>query len=247
MAESPKLRNVTKVVAPYPLNHFLNDFPYKLGREIVYLVATKGKSVLEGPDWEEIFANCIGASWRPSNVGLDDVVLKNCTWGAKTVKGKPSTQNQVRLISGRNSPVYSFGDKQITDVNPDELGEKILSIWNERVSTVRERYKHVRTVVLIKSEDLNEVGVFEFETLRFEPELYFWKWNKRKNLEGFSKKDKQHRFTWQPHGAQFTVIEDVPDNMVVIKIKHPKKLNKDLILKSLGFEKSWITIIKKGG
>lgn len=247
MPQTPKLRTVKKVVAPYPLNEFPKEFPYKLGREIVYLLASKGKPVLEGPDWEEIFSTCIGAEWKPSNVGLDDVILSNCTWSAKTVKGKPSNQKQVRLISGRNSPVYSFGDKQTSDVDPNELGEKVLSIWNDRVSAVREKFKHVRTVVLIKSNELDEVGVFEYETIRYDPELYEWKWNKRKNLEGFSKKDNSHIFTWQPHGSQFTIIENVPKDILIIRIKHPKKLNKDIILKSLGFDKSWITIVKKDG
>lgn len=247
MPQTPKLRTVNKVVAPYPLNKFPKEFPYKLGREIVYLLASKGKPVLEGPDWEEIFSTCIGAEWKPSNVGLDDVIMSNCTWGAKTVKGKPSNQKQVRLISGRNSPVYSFGDKQTSDVDPNELGEKVLSIWNDRVSAVREKFKHVRTVVLIKSNELDEVGVFEFETIRYDPELYEWKWNKRKNLEGFSKKDNSHIFTWQPHGSQFTIIENVPNDILIIRIKHPKTLNKDIILKSLGFDKSWITIVKKNG
>jgi hypothetical protein len=247
MAQSPKLRTVNKVVPPFPLNEFPKEFPYKLGRELVYLLASKGKPVLEGPEWEEIFAACIDAEWKPSNVGLDDVILGNCTWGAKTVKGKPTKQKQVRLISGRNSPVYSFGDRQITDVDPNELGEKVLAIWNDRVSAVREKFKHVRTVVLIKAAELDEVGVFEFETVRFDPELFYWKWNKRKNLEGYSKHTHLHRFTWQPHGAQFTVLEDIPENALVIRIKLPRKLNKDQVLKNLGFDKSWITVLKKKG
>ena len=82
----PRLRTVEKVKPPYPLNKFSSDFGFKLGREVVYLLAAKGKAVLEGPEWEEIFANCVGAKWKPSNVGLDDVVLGSCAWGAKTVK-----------------------------------------------------------------------------------------------------------------------------------------------------------------
>jgi hypothetical protein len=64
------------------------------------------------------------------------------------------------LISGRNSPIYSFGDREISDAAPKELGEKVLSIWNERVAGIRKLYKHVRTVVLIKSDDLLEAAVF---------------------------------------------------------------------------------------
>lgn len=246
--EYPRLRTVDKVEPPYPLNEFPKDFGFTLGREIVYLLATKGTPSLEGSEWEEIFANCIGAKWKPSNVGLNDVILKSCAWGAKTVKAnKPSEQKTVRLISGRNSPIYSFGEKSTSGVDPDKLGEQILSIWNERVSAMRKLYKHVRTVVLIKSSRLDEVAAFEFDTIRYDPELYKWKWNKNKNLQGFEKATGSHRFTWQPHGSQFTITEDVPDDCLIVKIKTPKRLNKDTVLKGVGFNKRWITVTKKNG
>jgi len=244
--KTPRLRTVEKVKPPFPLNGFPQDFGYNIGREIVYLLATKRKAILEGQEWEEIFANCIGAKWKPSNIGLDDVVLKTCAWGAKTVKAKnPSKQNLVRLISGRNSPVYSFGESEVSNVEPNHLGEQVVSIWNERVSLIRKLYKHVRTVVLVKSDDLTEVLVFEFDTVRYEPELYSWKWNKRGNLEGFYKQSGAHCFTWQPHGSQFTILETIPDNCLIIKINPPEKLNKESVLKNLGFNKNWVTISKK--
>jgi len=246
--KSPRLRTVQKTKAPYPLNDFPKDFGYSLAREIVYLLATKGKPVLEGQEWEEIFATCIGAEWRPSNVGLDDVVMGNCAWGAKTVKAhKPSDQKAVRLISGRNSPVYSYGVTKISEVDPEHLGNQILEIWNDRVTGVRKYYKHLRTIVMIKSSDLSEVAVFEFETIRYDQELYLWKWNKNGNLEGFEKFTNLHRFTWQPHGSQFTIIEDVPDDCMVVKIKLPSTLNKNQILEQIGFDKSWVTVTKKNG
>lgn len=210
--QSPKLRTVNKSVAAFPLNEFPKDFPFLLGKELIYLLASKGKPELEGSDWESIFASCIGADWKPSNVGLDDVVMGNTAWGAKTVKAtKPSSQKKVRLISGRNSPIYSFGERIDTKANPNTIGSLILDIWNERVSAVREKFKHLRTVVLVKSGDLSEVVVFEFETIRYDNELFTWEWNKNKNLVGREKKTGEHRFTWQPHGSQFTIIEDVPE------------------------------------
>ncbi|MDR2099969.1 MAG: hypothetical protein LBP40_03965 [Campylobacteraceae bacterium] len=111
---------------------------------MIYLLASKGKPEIEGSDWENIFANCIGAEWKPSNVGLDDVILGNTAWGAKTVKAaKPSMQKKVRLISGRNSPTYSFGEQINIHKNPELIGKFVLDIWNERVSAVREKFKHV--------------------------------------------------------------------------------------------------------
>lgn len=244
--KSPKLRTVNKSVSAFPLNEFPKEFPFLLGKELIYLLASKGKPELEGSEWESIYASCIGADWKPSNVGLDDVIIGNTAWGAKTVKAsKPSKQKKIRLISGRNSPNYSFGERSDHKTDANLIGKLVLDIWNERVSAIREKFKHLRTVVLIKSLDLTEVVVFEFDTIRYDPELYKWEWNKNNNLVGTHKNTGEHRFTWQPHGSQFTIIEDVPKKALVIKIKQPKTLDKDQILKALGFEKSWVTVTQK--
>ena len=244
--QSPKLRTVNKSVSAFPLNEFPKEFPFLLGKEIIYLLASKGKPELEGSEWESIFATCIGADWKPSNVGLDDVVMGNTAWGAKTVKAKyPSKQKKVRLISGRNSPNYSFGERSDQKADAKFIGKLVLEIWNERVSSIREKYKHLRTVVLLKSDDLSEVVVFEFDTIRYDFELYNWEWNKNGNLTGTNIKTNEHCFTWQPHGSQFTIVEEVPEKCLIIKIKQPEKLDKDVILKALGFDKSWVTVSQK--
>lgn len=243
--KEPKIRTVEKYKPPFPLNHFPSDFALNLGKEVIYLLASRGTPRLEGTDWEEVFARLIKAQWKPSNVGLDDIVLEQTAWGAKTVKNaNPFTAKKVRLISGRNSPVYSFGDKEVSECEPNELGGKILAIWNERVAGIRKLYKHLRTVVLIKSDDLLEMSVFEFDTIMYSEADYYWQWNKSNNLEGFKKTTKEHVFTWQPHGSQFTIIEDVPTDRLSIRIKQPPTLNKDLILKALKFDNSWVQIIK---
>ncbi|MDR0811228.1 MAG: hypothetical protein LBN23_02985 [Paludibacter sp.] len=245
---SPKLRTVNKSVPAFPLNEFPKNFPVKLGRELIYLLASKGNPEIDGTDWEQMFASSIDAEWQPSNVGLDDIVLGNTAWGAKSVKApKPTNKKDVRLISGRNSPVYSFGDKIDTSTDADLLGKHVLDIWNERVSATREKYKHVRTVVLIRSYDLSEVVVFEFETIRFDTELYHWEWNKNNNLIGTDKRTGKNKFTWQPHGSQFTIIEEIPEKSLIIKVKQPQPLDKEQILVTLGVDESWITIIKRNG
>lgn len=244
----PRLRTVDKVKTPYPLNEFPENFGYRLGRELIYLIATKSHPTVKGGEWEEIFAKCIGADWKPSNVGLDDVVLGNFAWGAKTVKAaSPSKQKVVRLISGRNSPVYSFGETQVSKVDPNHIGPLILEIWNERVSSIREKFMQLRTVVLIKSNDLLETAVFEFETVRYDPELYYWEWNKKGNLEGRERSSKQHKFTWQPHGSQFTIKEKVPQEALIVKIKSPPKIEKQEYLEKIGFKKDWVEVIKRHG
>ena len=246
--KSPRLRTVNKSVSAYPLNKFNSDFPYILGQEIVYLLASKGRADLQGNEWEQIFALCVGADWKPSNVGLDDVVMGNTAWGAKTVKsGVKNFKNlkQVRLISGRNSPVYSYGGTIDTSADPNLIGEQVLEIWNERVSAVREKYKHLRTVVLVKSNDLSQVAVFEFDTIRYDSELFNFEWNKNGNLEGFIKGTRTKQFVWQPHGSQFTIIEKVPEETLILKIKPPETLDKEKILKAIGFDKTWVTIERK--
>jgi hypothetical protein len=241
----PRLRTVIKSVPAFPLNEFPADLPQKLGRELVYLLATKTNPTLEGAEWEAIFADCIGAKWKPSNAGLDDIVLGNTAWGAKTVKiDNPLKATRVRLISGRNSLSYSFGNDFSRHADPNETGEQVLDIWNERVSGIREHYKHLRTVVLMKSPDLTEAVLFEFETIRYDPELFKWEFNSRGNLEGKNKKTGIHHFTWQPSGSQFTIIEDMPSKLLHIQVKAPATMDKEVFLNRIGFDKTWVTVDK---
>ncbi len=101
--------------------------------------------------------------------------------------------------------------------------------------------------MLVKSNDLTEVVVFEFDTIRYDPELFAWQWNKNGNLVGVEKSKAVHRFTWQPHGSQFTIVEEIPEKSLIIRIKQPKTLDKEKILSALGFDKSWISITHKDG
>ena len=121
---------------------------------------------------------------------------------------------------------------------------EILEIWNERVSAVRQIFKFVRTIVLVKSKDFTEYLIFEFDTVRYDDELYKFKWNKNSNLEGYDRVTGKHKFTWQPSGSQFTIIEEIPDDRLHIKIKRPKVLDKEIVLKALNFNDSWYEIIK---
>lgn len=240
---SPKLRTVNKSVPPYLLNKFPTSFPFSVGEQLIYILATRGETDIEGKEWEQIFATAIGATWKPSNVGLDDIVLGNTAWGAKSVKHpKPSTQKTVRLISGRNDLQFSFNYVPVVGKDADKVGELVLNIYNERVSKIRETYKHLRVIILIRSYDLTESVIFEFDAIRYQPEKYYWKWNKKKNLEGYSKKDNKHKFTWQSGGTQFTIIEEVPAQHTIISINKPALIKKEFVLDKIGFKKSWITV-----
>jgi len=244
MKKRPKLRTVDKYQPPYALNKFPADFAIQVGREIIYLLATRNSPRFEGSDWEESFARAIGGRWKPSNVGLDDVLLEQTAWSAKTVKSSnPSKARKVRLISGRNSPSYSYDADVIRKSDADEVGAMVLGIWNERVAAIRAKYQHLRTVVLVKSEDLLEVALFEFDTVLYDASAYDWSWNKQHNLEGRSKSGGQHHFTWQPHGAQFTIIEEIPKNRLALRLKQPPALQPDAVLEALGFDPSWVQVI----
>lgn len=245
--EFPKLKHVNKIEPPFKLGNFPAGFVQSIGRDIVYLLATKGQAEFTGDEWERTFAKAIGAEWKPSNIGLDDVILGNCAWSAKTVKASSKnvlSQSRVRLISGRCSPTYSFGATTINpaDADPNIIGSEVLAIWNARVDEVRARFPHLRTVVLIKGEGLLINRVFEVETCRYDYEEYSWAWNKNGNLEG-TKNGAKH-FVWQPHGSQFTIIENVPSNCIGFTVRQPGTLNEDDVLKSLSFDSSWIEVIE---
>lgn len=152
-----------------------------------------------------------------------------------------NNQKVVRLISGRNSPTYSFGVDKITEAEPDEVGKMVLDIWNERVSGIRQYFKFARTVVLIKGPEYDEYIIFEIETIRYDAELYSFKWNRNGNLEGYSKSTNKHVFTWQPHGSQFTIIEDIPEDRLHLKIRKPNSLDKQTVLNAIGFDRNWAT------
>lgn len=239
----PKLRSVEKHKPPYPLNKFPAAFAESIAMQIVVNLYAVGESI-EGAQWEEMFAKAIGAEWKPSNVGLDDIVLQQTAWGAKTVKNaKPLRADRVRLISGRNSLDYSFNQSDSRSQPPGDVGEQVLSIWNERVAGIKKRYQHLRTVVLLKGPRLREIGIFESETLQYNAKDFNWNWNSRKNLEGCRRSDDTHIFTWQPHGSQFTIIEDVPPSILGIKIlRQPPKMDAKKMLEVIGYDKSWVKI-----
>jgi hypothetical protein len=248
----PKLRQAIKSAPLYPLNNFPNQFVRKLAESICVHLATRGEADLEGKDWEKIFADCIGAKWSPSNIGLDDIthIQSSTAWGAKTVKGKIPTTSEanrkpqkVRLISGRNSPNYSYEEAiDPKKTNPNAVGEMVLEIWNTRVREVRARFENLRTVVLVKGDELGRVAVFELDTELYIVKDFTWKWNKNGNLEGFDR-TLEHRFTWQPHGSQFTIIDSIPHNALRLSIRRPKDIPKTEVLKQIGFNDTFFSKI----
>lgn len=242
---APKLKPISKRHNPdYPLGMFPESFAHAFGREIVYILATRENASVEGDDWEQIFARCIGAQWMKSNVGLDDVVHGQTAWGAKTVQNlKPFEVKHVRLICGRNSPDYSYNVENVHAIVPDELGGMVLGIWNGRVEEVRKKFPKTRTVVLLKGKELGEFAVYEEMAEPFSVDDYYWQWNERNNLEGYEKGTDVHRFSWQPHGSQFTVVSDVPERRLKIRVRKPPLVERTAVLESVQYDDSWVEIV----
>lgn len=84
--------------------------------------------------------------------------------------------------------------------------------------------------------------MFEEETQRFRTTDYHWEVNANGNLIGLDHSGRTC-FTWQPHGSQFTIHTEVPQEAVKFRIKKPPMLRKADVLKSIDFDESWITIL----
>ena len=155
MEQHPKLKDSKKLTTKelYPLNIFPDNLITEIGSYFVYLLYI-GRTDITGADWGDAFAQAIKGLHLDSPVGIADVVLnKNC-WSMKTVKNSdPFSAKNIRLISGRCSPDYSYG---IADPHKDvqKTGEAVLGIWNERVNIANDHYSQLRTSILIRSNDL---------------------------------------------------------------------------------------------
>ena len=148
----------------------------------------------------------------------------------------------MRLISGRNAPVFSFGnDDPFADIQ--QTGSQVLQIWNARVEEAVGRYSYLRTAVLIRDMANFRFKIFEVQTVQFDPADYTWSLNSRDNLEGHTVHGHIHTFTWQPHGAQFTIIRPVSGSARSFEVRKPGTLNPQQVLNSLGYSANWVTFL----
>lgn len=241
----PRLRDAGRLTTHdlYPLNVFPDELVCKVGGYLVYLIYI-GRRDIGGDDWGDAFADTIGGIHHESPIGIADVTLARSCWSTKTVKApNPFNARGVRLISGRCSPDYSYG---ITDPHADvqRTGEAVLGIWNERVNIATDHYSQVRTLVLVRSYDLRSYVMFEEDTGRYRTTDYRWQANPNGNLIAFDSQNRQ-RFTWQPHGSQFTIHTEVPEQATKFQVRVPlNRLNKEDVLDVLEYDDSWVTILR---
>lgn len=119
-----------------------------------------------------------------------------------------------------------------------------MGIWNERINIAHDSYNPVRTLVLLRSNDLLNYCLFEEDTNRFRTSDFFWEVNDNGNLIGKEVETGKTRFTWQPHGSQFTIHTEVPRDAIKFTIKQPPIIPRDKILTSINFDESWVEIIR---
>ena len=240
----PRLRDSKRLLThePYPLNEIPEVIIKEIGKRLVYMLCV-GRNDLTGDDWGNVFAAAINGTHLQSPLGIADVTYEKMAWSMKTVKLMDPNRNDasIRLISGRCSPDYSYG---ITDPHEDiqKTGRAVLNIWNERVNIAYDSYNPVRTSVLIRSYDMLTYCLFEEENHRYIPNSYRWEENRNGNLLGIDIETGETRFTWQPHGSQFTIHTKIPQNAVRFRIKQPPKLDMDETLKQINYNDDWVEI-----
>lgn len=241
--KQPKLRdskNLTNEM--WPLGQIPDDIIRKIGEGIVFRLYT-GRKDITGDDFGDILADAVQGMHYAKPLGLSDIATETTAWSAKTVKNRtPFNIRSVRLISGRNSPDFSYG---IEDPHDDfqKTGDAVLGIWNGRVDIAQAHHQRVRIIVLIRNFDCTEFVVYEEYLEHFRINEYEWRENEQSNLEGYNKHSKEKRFTWQPHGSQFTIHSNVPPDAIKFRLHRPPVLNQETALKNIGFDASWIEIL----
>ena len=236
---------------PYPLNQVPRAVVEKIARQLVYW-KTVGHADIGGDDFAHIFAKSIGGKALGSPLGIADVIWNGCCWSVKTVQdvhphalevgAKNSRRAKtVRLIAGRNSPVYSAG---VTDPFSDvqATGGIVLEIYNSRVNEAKEHHKDVRMVVFVRNMRTQKFTIFERAVVPFAINNYQWKLNRNDNFEG--REGNRHAFSWQPHGSQFTILEPLPRSPMRFSIAHsPEVLRMDDILRAVNYQPDWVEYI----
>lgn len=227
----------------YPLGEIPKELIINISKWITYYYSI-GKSDITGEDWGDIFARSIEGNHLGKPIGLADVVYENMAWSAKSVSApNPHKKKSIRVISGRCSPDFSFG---VTNPHDDiqKTGSMVLAIWNERINIAKEDYEPLRTCILVRNFSKLEFSIFEHETTRYISKDYIWKENKNGNFEGFEILSNQKRFTWQPHGSQFTIHFDIPASVQKFRIKRPPVLDFERTLETIGFKSSWVDFLE---
>ena len=239
-SNKPKLRDgKIQHNEPYSIGNIHEDVITTIGSQIVHRLAV-GHTDITGEDFGNIFAKAISGVHREKPFGLADVLWNGCAWSVKTVKHtNPIEADKVRLISGRNSPDYSYGIKSPRD-DIQKTGDAVLGIWNARIEKSLDSHNELRILVFIRDMNMLRFSIFESEAKRYVPSEYTWSENNRGNFEAKDKTGK-HRFTWQPHGSQFTIVKEVPLSAKKFQLlNRPAVLFLEQVLNLVGYKDDWV-------
>lgn len=226
----------------WALGEIPDEILYSLAKQFVHRIAI-GHADIGGDDFGTIFGESINGFHRERPLGIADVEKDNCAWSVKTIKNaRPYNLSRTRLISGRNSPDYSTGISDPRE-NPDDTGRAVLSIWNARVNEALAEFEDLRILVLIRNISTKQFVIFEEEAHRFTYGDYRWEFNQHNNLEGYDIAHNEHRFTWQPHGSQFTIIRNVPAHARKFSINRSvPQIEMEKVIDMTKYDKSWVSI-----
>lgn len=244
-SKHPRLRDSKKLKTNeiYEIGNFSDDLINSIGAGIAYLIHI-GRKDITGDDWGDIFAESINGTHFASPIGIADVACGKMAWSLKTVKASNVLKcKNIRLISGRCSPDFSFGI-QDPHQNIQNTGRAVLAVWNERINIAYDNYNPVRVTILIRNNSLSEFCLFEEHIERYKTSDYRWEENKNGNLIGININTGETKFTWQPHGSQFTIHQNVPKDAIKFRLKRPPVIDKATALSNIKFDSSWIEIIK---
>ena len=241
-----RLRSGYRNPEPYPLNQFPPEVIKKIAYRLAHLRAV-GHTDIRGKEFERVFADAIGGKVRGKSLGVADLYLDNFAWSVKTVKifqPHKAIGKQIRLISGRNSPVYSKGIENPFD-DLQKTGAAVIEVYNNRIAEAHEEYDHLRFLVLIRNFAEMTFTLYERSLHPFPANDYHWIENSRGNFEAY--RNDQHRFTWQPHGSQFTILETVPRGALRFRIaKQVPVVTRKEIMRHIGWNPDWVEIVDNG-
>ena len=233
-----KTRSNFKKHEPYPLSEISRSVIKGLAKRFVHLRAI-GHADMGGDMFSQFFAEAINGQDYAKPLGVADVAWNGCCWSVKTVKqDNPHDTKIVRLISGRNAPFYSAGIvNHLKDIQ--RTGRAVLKIYNQRIDEAREEHDDVRLLVLVRNMATLEFTLFERALTPLSITRYAWRQNARKNLEAYE--EDRHCFTWQPHGAQFTIVEQVPLGAHRFRMKkQPAMVSRKAVLDLTKYSDDWI-------
>ena len=101
--------------------------------------------------------------------------------------------------------------------------------------------------MLIRDMERFLFKIFEDATIPYDPANYMWRRNQENNLEGYTVgANGIHMFTWQPNGSQFRIYRDVSNSARSFQIRKPWPVARGSILRSAGFDSSWLTLLGPG-